>query len=199
MSAVKRQQVSLRLQRAQVTQDRIAQAARRLFARHGYGATTLKEIADEAGVAVQTVYAVYGSKAGILARLRQQVVRQPEAARLYEEALKEPARNRKLELFARSIRYRWEYGHDIVTTHQQAAASDPELRREVEKVLDTRRSGIERLARSLAKGEEAARVAAVIDALTLPESYHELTQVHGWSPDQFEAWLAEALTAMVRT
>ncbi len=54
---------------AEVTRRRIVAAARVLFARDGYGATTLRGIATEAGVAVQTVYAVYGSKAGTLAAL----------------------------------------------------------------------------------------------------------------------------------
>ena len=41
----------------QITRRRIADAARRLFTRDGYAATTLVGIAREAGVAVQTVYA----------------------------------------------------------------------------------------------------------------------------------------------
>ncbi len=54
---------TLREERAQVTRRRIADAARRLFFRDGYAATTIARIATEADVAVQTVYAVYGSKA----------------------------------------------------------------------------------------------------------------------------------------
>lgn len=197
MMTVKQHRVTLRTQRAEVTRERIAQAARQLFARQGYGATTLQDVADEAGVAVQTVYAVYRSKAGILARLRESVVRQSEAARFYEEALTEPVRNRKLELFARSIRHRWEYGHDIVTTNQQAAATDAALRREVDKVLETRRAGIGRFAGTLATGAEAARITAVIDALTLPEVYEELTHIQKWTADDFESWLGSALKKLV--
>jgi AcrR family transcriptional regulator len=166
-----------------------------LFGRQGYGATSLMEIAQEAGVAVQTVYAVYGSKAGILERLRESVVRQPEAARLYEEALQERDRQKKMALFARSIRQRWEQGHDIVTTDMQAGATDPRLRRGIEKTLEMRRAGIERLAQTMARGPEAARMAARIDALTLPEVYRELTEVHGWTPDEYETWLASQLKA----
>lgn len=48
---------------ARATRERIVQAARKLFARNGYDATTLLAVAQEAAVAVQTVYATYGSKA----------------------------------------------------------------------------------------------------------------------------------------
>ena len=198
MSIVKRRaEPSLRAERAAVTRTRIAQAARRLFASAGYGATTLQAVADEAGVAVQTVYAVYGSKAGILRQLREDLMRQPAADARYEAAVKARDPQRKLELFAASIRQRWENGRDIVKVHEQAAASDPELRREVDRVLAVRRAGIDRLATSLrghmAPGLSPKSAGAVLDALTLPEVYEELVGIHGWEPEAYEAWLAALL------
>ncbi|HEX7497858.1 MAG TPA: helix-turn-helix domain-containing protein [Candidatus Limnocylindrales bacterium] len=192
-----KERLTLRDERAAVTRRRIADAARALFGSRGYGATTLQAVADEAGVAVQTVYAVYGSKAGILHELRDTVVRQPAAEALYEEALREVNAERKIELFASSIRRRWEFGHDVVTIHSDAAATDSSVRAEVEQVLGMRRNGIARLARSLEAelrpGIDLAHATAVLDALTLPEVYAELTDIGGWSADDFEAWLAECL------
>lgn len=46
-----------REKRAKATRRTILDAARQLFITHGYGATTIQAIADEADVAVQTVYA----------------------------------------------------------------------------------------------------------------------------------------------
>ena len=40
--------------------------ALRLFLEQGYGATSLDQVADEAGVSTPTVYAKFGSKAGLL-------------------------------------------------------------------------------------------------------------------------------------
>ena len=189
--------LTLRDERAQVTRRRIADAARGLFRTRGYGATTLQVVAEEAGVAVQTVYAVYGSKAGILHELRDTVLRQPAAEALYEDAMREIDGERKLELFARSIRQRWESGHDVVEIHRDAGATDPTVRNEVEQVLGMRRRGIARLAQSmegqLALGVDVARATAVIDALTLPEVYAELIDIGGWSADDFELWLAVCL------
>jgi AcrR family transcriptional regulator len=188
---------TLRTARAEVTRRRIAEAGRRLFAARGYGATTMAAIAVEAEVAVQTVYAVYRSKAGILRALRESVVRQPDAVRSYEEALRERNLERKLGLFARSIRRRWQEGHDIVAVNEEAGRTEPEIREEVERTMAVRREGIARLARSLPLRGSAirdpARATAILDALTLPQVYQELVGVHGWSPDDFEAWLAETL------
>ena len=194
---------TLRDERAQVTRRRIADAARALFRTRGYGATTLQAVADEAGVAVQTVYAVYGSKAGILHELRDTVLRQPDAEALFDQAIGAADTARKLELFASSIRRRWEFGHDVVAIHADAGASDPSVRVEVEQVLGMRRNGIARLAQSL-EAELPSRVdrahaTAILDALTLPEVYSELTEIGGWSADEFEAWLANVLKDQLLT
>lgn len=197
---------SLRAERAADTRARIVAAARRRFAATGYGGTTLQAIADDAGVAVQTVYAVFGSKAGILRELRTSVVRQPVAEALYAAAIEAApdgadaapdGADAALALFAASIRARWEAGADIVRVHAEAAASDPALREEVEAVLARRRGGlahlVDSIAGSLVDGLDAARATAIVDALTLPEAYLALTGPGGWSPDEYEAWLAAAL------
>jgi AcrR family transcriptional regulator len=198
MSSVKpERRTTLRAERAAVTRRRIADAARTLFLREGYGATTIATIAVEAGVAVQTVYAVYGSKLGIFRELRDAVANQPEADALVGQAMVEPDDGRKLTLFAASISARWAAGHDVVTIGAQAAAVDPSIRAEIDVVLGRRRAGIARFAASLqgglAVGVDLLRAAAIIDALTTPELYEVLIGVHRWSPNDYEAWLAESL------
>ncbi|MBV9533939.1 MAG: helix-turn-helix transcriptional regulator, partial [Solirubrobacterales bacterium] len=54
---------------AQQTRGDILRAARRLFAEHGYAATSINDIAEQAGVAIQTIYARLGSKRGMLLAL----------------------------------------------------------------------------------------------------------------------------------
>ena len=188
---------SLRAERAAVTRRRILAAARHRFSSDGYGATTLQAVAVEAGVAVQTVYAVYGSKAGILRELREALVGQPEAERLYGAAIQTADPDEALTLFARSIRVRWEAGADIVRIHAEAAASDSTLRAEVRLVLSGRRQGIARLVEtlraSLVEDLDVDRAGAIVDALTLPEVYLELTGPAGWSADAYEAWLGSGL------
>ena len=189
--------LTLREERAAVTRGRITDAARQLFRSRGYGATTLTDVAREAGVAVQTIYAVYRSKPGILRALRESVLHQPAAEALFDEALREPRADRTLDLFARSIRRRWEYGADVVAIHRDAATADHTVRAEVDQILAIRRAGLGRVAGSLdgllLAGVDVQRATAILDALTLPEVYLELVDVQGWTPDEFEAWLGRSL------
>lgn len=202
MEGVKREgpvrRPTLRDERAQVTRRRIADAARRLFARLGYAATTISGIASEAGVAVQTVYAVYGSKAGILDVLREDAMNQPEAEALLAEAMGASPPARSVELFARSIRRRWELSGDVVVILRDAGTADPEVRAGVAATLERRRGGIRALVGTfegaLRPGMDVSQAAAIVDALTLPEVYAELVDVQGWAPDAFEDWLASALS-----
>src|SRR6478735_10920326 len=54
--------------RARATQWRIVKAAFALFCERGYAGTTMAQIAEAAGVAVQTVYFSFHTKAAVLSR-----------------------------------------------------------------------------------------------------------------------------------
>ena len=56
-----------RRERSRLTRGRVVEAASRLFVRDGYLATTIEHVAEDAGVAVQTVYYVFGTKQNLLA------------------------------------------------------------------------------------------------------------------------------------
>src|SRR3954453_22775212 len=60
---------SLRERQAQLTQAEILRAARRLFAERGYTRTSVRDIAQAAGVSGQAVYDSIGRKQGPAARL----------------------------------------------------------------------------------------------------------------------------------
>src|SRR5262245_61143361 len=57
---------SRRQVQARERRRRIVDSATRLFLDQGFGATSIKQIAEAADVAVPTVYAAFDSKAGIL-------------------------------------------------------------------------------------------------------------------------------------
>src|SRR4030042_6923559 len=59
-----------RQRQAQVTRNMIVSAAQALFLEQGYICTTMDVIAERAGVAASTVYAIFGSKRGILRAIR---------------------------------------------------------------------------------------------------------------------------------
>lgn len=196
-----RRRPTLREEQATVTRTRILDAARRLFFRDGYAATTLKAIALEAGVAVQTVYAVFGSKSAILTELRWMVVDLPEADAARLEAMDAPTAEERLSRFAHSIRRRWELAGDIVQVNQDAARTDPAIRAEVQPAEDRRQAGIAAFVRALVHdldlSIDVARGTATVDALTMYQLYAQLVGVHAWSPDEYEAWLRTQLIAAV--
>ncbi len=195
---------SLRAEQAAITRRRILDAARMLFVRDGYGATTLQAIADEAGVAVQTVYAVYGSKPGILRALRDAIVSLPDADERFREAVAAAAAGdpgAALDTFARSIRIRWEVGADIVLVNREAKSTDLELRAEGNVPYERRRVGmrvlVDAIGPGLRPGLEADDAIAALDALTLPDAYVEVVRGLGWSADAYEAWLSRSLRRLL--
>jgi TetR/AcrR family transcriptional regulator of autoinduction and epiphytic fitness len=106
----KRKYVSHRRQaQARETQSQIVQASRRLFIERGYTGTTIEQIAVEAGVAVETVYATFGSKRAVLSRLvGASVVGDNEPVPLLERegpqlVRRERDQHRQLEAFAHGI------------------------------------------------------------------------------------------------
>lgn len=63
-----------RREQAAQTRARIADAAHRLMIAGGYEATTMQMVAEAAGVAVQTVYFIFGTKARLLSEVGNRVV-----------------------------------------------------------------------------------------------------------------------------
>ena len=64
------------------TRREILRAARRLFAAHGYAGTSLQQIAEESGVAVQTIYSSVGSKAALVLALNDLIDEEAGVAEL---------------------------------------------------------------------------------------------------------------------
>ncbi|MGH2867667.1 MAG: helix-turn-helix domain-containing protein, partial [Solirubrobacteraceae bacterium] len=67
------ERVDRRQAQAAETGRLIINAARRLFATQGYGATSIVQIAEEAGVAVPTIYANLGTKLRLLELLNDRI------------------------------------------------------------------------------------------------------------------------------
>ncbi len=182
---------------ARATRERIARAARRLFAQRGYLGTTIESIATTAGVAIPTVYATFGSKKQILAEIRRLWLEESEVSRLYAQAAAERDLGLRLELAARWTRYQLERGYDVITIYEEAARADSAMARVWATVLTERDRAITRFVRSLAAGlAPGVDVRSAVDlfwAIGRPEVYRELVVVRGWSPQRYEQWLARSL------
>src|SRR5580698_1767966 len=63
-----------RAERAELTRRELLDAAERRFTRHGYHATTLDAIADDAGYTTGAVYSAFDGKAGLFLTVADVVI-----------------------------------------------------------------------------------------------------------------------------
>jgi AcrR family transcriptional regulator len=186
-----------RQRQAQATRERIAIAARALFADRGYVSTTVEAIAGRAGVAVPTVYGAFGSKTGILAEIRRLWLQEAGVLPLVAEALAEPDYDRRLELAARWHRQQMETGYDVISIHKQAQLIDPAAAESRKKALGAREREIRKFIEALEPGlRSGLDVQAALDiwvALEHEGIYQELVLNRGWHADRYEHWLAATL------
>lgn len=188
----------LRAERAAETRRRIATAALELFAEHGFGGTTVTAIAERAGVAAQTIYATFGTKAAILQALLARLEDDAGAPEWRDRiaAADDPAA--KLAAFAHWSAAIFSTSKAVITA-SQGAAGDPaivELRAEADR---HRRQALTALVGILAdRGALAAglsRQRAVDRAwmLTGVELYLAATDGCGWADGDYASWLAGLL------
>lgn len=196
-----------RRKRAADNQERALAVARRLFAERGYAETTLEAIATEAGIATPTLYAAFGSKRGVLARLLERLVSgepggppvlQTAGAR---EVFAEPDRWRALHVFAQHMDRILERAGPIHEVMKSAARSDAEVAELYERGQATRSANLEALAARLAERGPLRDGLTVEDAgrtiwvLASKEVRHMLLEHARWSPERYAAWLGDTLCA----
>jgi TetR/AcrR family transcriptional regulator of autoinduction and epiphytic fitness len=206
--AVKRAYSSARREaQARETRRSILDAADELFVANGYAATTIQAIAERGGVAVQTVYAVFGSKRELLRQLIERTIAgDDDAVPVTEQTASqsvaaEPDARRRAELDAALSRAIIERIAPIVRVAAEAAASDPELAAMMEAVKAARRREMTAAARLLA-GPDGLRTAhdeaaATLYVLYSPQVADMLIGDYGWSPKRYEKWLARMILQAV--
>lgn len=192
-----------RQKQAEDTRQEIVRAARRLFVERGYAATTMADIAAEAGVAVQTIYASCGSKRELVAALNDLIDEEAGVAEL-EAQLRSAATPREvLALGVRITAQIQERCGDIVSVLISAAAVEDEAAAAMREGLARHREGARKAARRIARlgglrdGLGIERAAAAIAVLSSPATYAQLRDQHGWSVDQSREWIEDSLAQLV--
>jgi AcrR family transcriptional regulator len=194
---------SLRERKAQLTQDEILRAARRLFAERGYTRTSVRDIARAAAVSAQTVYDSIGSKQALVARLNDLIDTEAGIGAIASAAAQSDDAREVAALSAKITRSIIEHCGDIVRALVTGASAEPDI--EIALAEGHRRhvEGARMVVGVLQKmatfddsieGEAAiASLAAVTDfrfALLLRDSY-------GWSLDRIESWMAATSQALL--
>ncbi|MFI6578614.1 TetR/AcrR family transcriptional regulator [Nocardiopsis sp. NPDC050513] len=194
-----------RLARTRATRARVAEAAARLFTAGGYAATSIQSVAAEAGVAAQTVYNAFGTKAAVLKEaLDQAVAGDAEPVATLDRpwvraALAAPDAREQIRLQAAGTASVMERVAPLSEVVRGAADSDADLRALWRANVDQRRAVqrvfAERLAErgALRPGLSADEAADTALALLSPEVFTLYTVRCGWSADRWRAWAVDAL------
>jgi len=182
----------VRDEQAMRTRTRILDAAADLFLARGYGRTTVKDIADQAGVARDTVHAVFGSKARVLTALIDRLlVPDDSVANVTErqdvQAVKNEVDQRKqIELFAESITQLSTGLRPVFEILRTASAVEPEMAKVFEEMDRYRMQNMQTYAKWLAANGPlrvtTRRAGEIIWALASPDVGRMFCDELGWTP-----------------
>jgi AcrR family transcriptional regulator len=189
---------------AEATRSAIVRSARELFTTNGYAATTVAMIAERAGVAQDTVYAVVGTKPAIFRLLVETALsgRDDEALRDqrdYAGEMGAAANTRaKLAVYAAAVTAVQGRLAPLFLALGAAASLDEELDRLWHEINERRARNMRALADNLAASGEFRtdltrdQIADIIWTMNSAEYYALLVIERGWTTDQFSQWLADA-------
>ncbi|MFJ8582919.1 TetR/AcrR family transcriptional regulator [Micromonospora sp. NPDC093277] len=198
-----------RTQRAAETRGRILDAARELFITNGYGATNLQEVADRAGVAIQTIYFVFGNKRKLLKELVDVTIAGDDESIAtmdrpwFREALESKTADALLRAHVQGVGevlHRVAAITDMVAT---AAASDAEV---AQLWPDGERPRLQvqtTVAETMVTkpgaraGITAETAADILFALLSPALYLLLVRERGWPPERWQQWTFDTLRAQL--
>ncbi|MFE1953645.1 TetR/AcrR family transcriptional regulator [Streptomyces sp. NPDC059524] len=198
-----------RAERSRRTREKIVEAARELFVAQGYGATSLQEVADRAGVAVQTVYFVFRNKRTLF----KDVVDTSIAGDT------EPVATMDREWFRAACAERTAAGQVRAHVHgtrdilgrvapilpliAAAVATDPEIAAQWPDGPDPRHTVQYAAAEALVAkpdirpGLSVETAADLLFGLLSPELYLIFVRDRGWHPDAWEEWARTTLTSQL--
>lgn len=192
------------------TRRHVIDVATPRFSRQGYERTSMRDLAEAAGVSIQTLYNAFGSKFGLFSAVMDVVI----AGDHRPEAIAERAPVRTVdsitdadELLDQLVALATEVLErlrPLYPTLRGAALSAPEVAAAHERFtlqgrLDDLRPFVRRLVAlgALDPDLDEGRATDVVWTLLSPDVYELLVGHRGWSPDEFGAWartmLADAL------
>jgi AcrR family transcriptional regulator len=206
-SDVKRSYASpLRKAQAATTRRSIIDAASALFIERGYVATSIEAIAEAAGVSRATVFTSVGGKKALLKKAYDVALVGDD------EPIPFPLRPASLAVRAEPDPQRFLVGYtglvvDINTrlapiyeAVRGAASADPEVRDVFEAIGTERRIGAGNVVTGLLgkgarlrEGLDAEGAADILWVLIDAGLFHLLVHQCGWTPERFQAWLAETI------
>lgn len=193
-----------RREQAEATRKRILSAARQRFVAEGYGRTTIDAIAAEADVAVQTVYAVFGSKGAMLIALLDELAMEADLLRLQKGLLAATGNPRRQlrESIAFTGRF-YAAGSDLIDLARTVSGVEPDLAKMWHAGEQRRYEANSRLvaewarAGALRPGLSARAATDLLWAFSGPDAFRLLVKERGWSKRSRVERLSQMLERML--
>ncbi len=184
------------------TRAAILAAATTLFSERGWSGTGVRDIATAADVAVETVYAAFDSKAGVLlAAVDAAVVGDDAAIPLSQRpefaALAAGSRRRRANALAALGTAIHRRTAGVMTALQQAATSEPQLRDRSGALEQARRDDLAAALRLVAGRSVSATERDGVWAVGSADVYRMLTGIAGWTDEQYERWAADTVVRLL--
>jgi AcrR family transcriptional regulator len=195
-----------RQSQADETRRQILTAAHRLFTERGYAGATIEAIAAQAGVAPETIYAIFRNKGKILASLvnflsaSRAEERVPLLERIGPQAVaQERDQRRQLQLFAQVVANNLEGNASISEIILVAAKTDQDIEKIMQQFIKQRRQHMAVAVQQIAANGpfrdnmDQEYATDTVWTLTSPEVFLLLTRDLGWPKDKYAQWLTETL------
>lgn len=190
---------------ARLNRRAVLDAARVRFLEHGYSATTMAEVAADAGVSVETVYKAVGNKPALAkAVLDLTITGDDEPIPLEErESIarirSEPDPRKKLRAYGAHLARVAPRTFPVQFVVREAAAADPGAAGVWQQLQAERLTGMTHLAGELDAGGHLRRGISVDEARDVlwahnsVELWHLLVIQRGWSTERYGRWIGEQL------
>jgi AcrR family transcriptional regulator len=199
-----------RREKADATRLAIAAAAGRLFADKGYSATSIEDIAAEAGVGRATVFASVGGKPELLKEAYRLAVRGPGNS---ATPLGQQARSRRIsaepdayKMLAGYAGVMVEVGRRLSPLYEAvraAAHADPEARELWQFITEERRHAAAGIVRrldergALRHNLDRRRASDILWVLNDPALFALLVTQRRWTQRRFRDWLTQAMQSQL--
>jgi AcrR family transcriptional regulator len=196
-----------RQEQARLTRRAVLDAARVLFLERGYAATTVRAVAEMAGVSVETVYKAFANKAGLVKAVFDLAIvgddrpvpmlQRERVARIRAE----PNPQRKLLMYGEHLAEAGPRAGALQLLIRSAAATDPDAAQVWQQMVQERLVGMTEFARHLHEGGHLRSGISVEDARDVlwtynsVEMYDLLAVQRGWRPERYGRWIAQAMIA----
>jgi AcrR family transcriptional regulator len=194
-----------RRRRGSDTRRRIEEAAALLFTRDGYTATTMQDVAAEAGVHVQTIYLAYRTKPALLAACAGRLVAgdedpgtNPAERQWAREVAAAPDPHAKLARYVKQIGDVTPRIAPLIDVLRTTAPAEPDVAAFLEQMEDGRREGpLHLLGHGVPPGTwrpglTADQVADIVFAIASPDTFRALTS-RRWTRHAAEKLIVQIL------